>query len=147
MKYTVEITIHCPINNVVDAFIAVEDFPLWQDGFQRYELLEGNMWQNGSKATIEFEQKGQKIRLEETILENHLPAKLKAKYVHKHMENFQTTFFIQNNAGQTTVISEVEYTVFKGFLPKLMAWAMPKVFEKQSLKRLHDFKLYLEKIC
>lgn len=147
MKYTVEITIHCPINHVVDAFLAVEDFPLWQDGFQRYDLLQGSLWQNGAMAEIEFKQNGQKIILEETILENHLPAKIMAQYVHQHMENVQTTYFIQNNAGQTSVISEVEYTAFKGFLPKIMSWVMPKMFEKQSLKRLQDFKQHLEKSC
>lgn len=87
MKYSVEVQVACSMNETLEAFLAIEDFSLWQEGFQRYELKVGGLWQNGSIAEIEFLQRGQKIELKETILDNSLPKFLQAKYEHQHMDN------------------------------------------------------------
>lgn len=145
MKYTVEVTVESSIEETVEAFFATRDFSLWQEGFQHYDLKVGGLWQVGAIAEIAFVQNGQKIELKETILENRLPDQLQALYEHKHMDNLQTTSFVELTAEQTKIVSQVEYLKFKGLMPKLMAKLFPKMFEKQSLKRLQDFKHYIEK--
>lgn len=144
MKYTCSVDINVPITKVVELWADEAHFDKWQDGFQSITHLEGEPNAVGAKSRILLEQGKRKMELTETLLSNNLPAEKKALYEHIHMVNTQTSRFEQINELQTRYISEVEYTKFNGFMPKLMARLFPGMFKKQSQKWMDQFKEFAE---
>ncbi len=144
MQYQCSVTIHQPIEIVVRLWRDENHFAEWQDGFQSIELLEGEAEAVGAKSRIVLQQGKRKMELTETILSNDLPKAKKALYEHVYMTNTQTSRFEKISDTKTRYISEVEYTQFNGFMPKLMAKLFPRMFEKQSQKWMEQFKGFVE---
>ena len=82
--------------------------------------------------------------LTETILNNSLPKEFSSKYHHKYMDNTMKCEFTPINAHQTKYAQEIEYTAFRGFLPKIIAILFPSFFKKQVQKWLDKFKAFAE---
>ncbi|GMN08744.1 hypothetical protein MTsPCn9_08000 [Croceitalea sp. MTPC9] len=144
MKYTCSIDIKLPIDMVSALWSNEAYFKEWQDGFQFIKHLEGEPNSVGAKSKILLQQGKRKVELLETILVNNLPEEKKALYEHIHMTNTQTTRFKKISENQTQYTSEVEYTKFNSFMPKLMAKLFPGVFKKQSQKWMRQFKAFAE---
>ena len=144
MKYTCSIEINLPIDQVTMLWENEKLFNKWQDGFQSIELLKGQNGTTGAKSKIILEQGKRRLELIETIISNNLPEEKKALYEHIHMTNTQTTRFNKVSENKTNYISEVEYTKFNGFMPKLMAKLFPGMFKKQSQKWMNQFKDFAE---
>lgn len=144
MKYTCSVEINSPIGTVVDLWADENKFKEWQDGFVKIDHVSGEPGSIGSKSTIYLEQGKRKMELLETIHVNNLPDEKTALYEHIHMTNTQTTRFRSIDDGKTQYISEVEYTQFNGFVPKLMAKFFPGMFKKQSQKWMDQFKNFAE---
>ena len=145
MKYVCEIEINIPVEKVVDFWSDETNFPNWQDGFISIELLEGNWNVEGSKSKILFKNGKQKMELIETVISNNLPFSKKALYEHIHMSNTQLSRFEKISDTRSKIISEVEYTHFNGFMPKMMATFFTGMFKRQSQKWLDQFKIVVEK--
>jgi len=145
MKYTC--TVEIPLNQkeCVDLWMDESKFHLWQDGFQHRKWIEGEPNANNSKSEILLAQGKNRMELEERIIDNSLPDYILGEYVHKHMTNTQKTSFQIISEDSTLIRSDVEYTAFRGFLPRLMAKLFPGMFKKQSQKWLDQFKLLAEK--
>ena len=60
------------------------------------------------------------------------------------MTNTQSSRFERIDENNTRYISEVEYTLFNGFIPNLMARFFPSVLRKQSQKWMDQFKIFAE---
>ncbi|MDG1477707.1 MAG: SRPBCC family protein [Vicingaceae bacterium] len=144
LKYTCTIEINLPITKVIELWDNEIYFSKWQDGFQSIENIEGLAGRVGTKSKILLQQGKRKMELIETIITNNLPTDKKALYEHIHMTNTQTTRFESINKNKTLYISEVEYTKFNGFAPKLMAKLFPSMFKKQSQKWMNQFKVFAE---
>ncbi len=144
MKYQCSIEINESLAKVVEYWDNPDLFSNWQDGFQNIEILEGTKNSVGAKSKILFKQGKRELELIETILTNDLPNQKKALYEHVHMTNTQTTKFEVIDAKTTRYVSEVEYTQFNGFMPKMMAKLFPKMFKKQSQKWMDQFKIFVE---
>lgn len=144
MKYTCTVDISLTFHECANLWADERHFHLWQDGFQSIIPLEGKPSEVGSTATILLEQGKRKMELKETILTNNLPQEKKALYEHIHMSNTQTTKFEKIDEDHTRLISEVEYTQFNGFMPKMMGKLFPGMFKKQSQKWLDQFKAFAE---
>lgn len=146
MKYRSYIDINKPLNEVYDFWINTNNNHLWQDGFIKSTLLEGEENEVGSKTEILFKHKNQDMVLIETVLAVNLPYSKEALYEHKHMSNTQRTLFESISDHKTRYITEVEYVKFNGILPKLMGKLFPSMFKKQSEKWIHQFKEACEKV-
>lgn len=142
MKFTCTTLIKKPINIVIGEFLNPESLKRSMKGFINKELLEGDMNQTGSRNKLIYD----KFEMEETIIENNLPTFFYAKYVHKHMSNTMKTTFKSLSNYETQVITEIHYTIFKGFIIKVMAKLFPNFFKKQTQKWLNEFKEYVENI-
>lgn len=145
MKYKCSIEINCPIAEVIKLWENEKHFAEWQDGFLSIIHFEGKLGEIGSKAKIVLSQGKRTIELTETIIISNLPTEKKALYEHIHMTNIQSSRFEKMAETKTQYISEVEYTKFNGFLPKLMAKLFPSMFKKQSQKWMNQFKVFAEK--
>jgi len=145
MKFTVSVTINKPRDIVVKEFYNPENLKNWQDGFLRIEYLEGEPGQTGSTAFMYYKQGGGEMELKETILENKLPESFKGLYEHKHMVNTMNSTFTEVSFNETRYHTEIEYTQFIGFVPKLLAKLFPGLFKKQVLKWMTNMKIFIEK--
>lgn len=145
MKYTCKIEIDQPIDKVVALWQDENNFKAWQDGFVSIEHLSGSPETVGAKSRILFKQGRRQLELLETVMLSNLPEEKTALYEHKHMTNTQTTRFEKRPDNKTAYISEVEYTQFNGFFPKIMAILFPSMFKKQSEKWMRQFKKFAER--
>ncbi|MGB7786229.1 MAG: SRPBCC family protein [Salinimicrobium sp.] len=142
MKYTQEIEINRPIDEVVALFKNPENLYKWMDGLQSYQQLSGVPGQPGAKSKLEFKMGKREIEMVEIIKVNDLPEEFTATYEAKGVFNVISNKFIELPDGRTRYITENEFR-FKGFM-KLMGWLMPGAFKKQSWKYMLAFKEFVE---
>jgi hypothetical protein len=130
----------------VEVFINSDHFPYYQEGFIKLERVSGDEGQEGSVSHLYYNMRGTDVMLEETILENNLPEQFAARYHHSHMDNTMVSRFVERPDGTTSYTVDVEYTGFRGLLPKLLSWFYPAFFRKQVQKWMDDFKVYAESL-
>lgn len=142
MKFTCSISIDKPINIVIDEFLNPESLKRSMKGFIKKELIKGDLHTTGAKSKLYYD----KFEMEETILENNLPLFFYAQYDHTHMSNTMKTSFKSLSANETKISVEIHYTIFKGFVVKIMSKLFPSFFKKQTQKWLNQFKKYTENL-
>ncbi len=143
MKYTSEIIINLPREEVIRKLDNPENMKHWQRGLVNYKLLDGTPGKEGAKMELEYQMGKRNMVLVETITKNDFPAEFHANYDTKGVHNVQQNFFHETPEGGTRWVSESEFQ-FAGFGMKLMGFLMPGAFKKQSLKYLNDFKSFAE---
>ncbi|MDT0554703.1 SRPBCC family protein [Patiriisocius hiemis] len=144
MKYTTEIVINLPREEVIKKLDSPENMKHWQRGLIKYEILKGTPGKEGAQMKLEYKMGKRDMVLTETILKNKFPEEFHATYDAKGVHNIQQNYFTELENGKTKWISKSEFQ-FAGFGMKLMGFLMPGAFKKQSLKYLTDFKNFAEK--
>lgn len=142
MKYTVEIEIEKPVDEVVKLFDSVENLYDWMEGLKKFEHLEGEAGEVGAKSRLTFQMGKREIVMIETITEKNLPKKFAGTYEAKGVWNSVSNSFEPVRENKTLYISEQEFKM-GGFM-KIFAFLMPGAFKKQSMKHLQAFKNYAE---
>jgi len=145
MKFSYSVRIKQPIQMVSDLFENDKLRKNWMPSFISIESLEGEPGKEGSTARILFETPGGPNELIETIIVNKLPHEFLGFYVHKHMENTMLNKFTKISETETLYETEIEYTQFTGWIPKIISKVLPSMFQKPVQKQLDDFKAYAEK--
>lgn len=143
MKYTTEIIIDLPREEVIRKLDNPDNMKHWQRGLVNYEVLEGNPGTVGAKMKLEYMMGKREVVLTETITTNNFPSEFHANYDTKGVHNIQKNFFHEHEGNKTRWVSEAEFQ-FASFGMKLMAFLMPGAFKKQSMKYLVDFKNFAE---
>ena len=144
MKFSCQVEIKSPIEQVLKLYNDVDNLKEWQDGFVSHQHLNGKPGQNGAQSHLTYQSGKRKIELTETIIENKLPEKLLATYEHEHMDNTMLTEFTELDNHNTLYKVEVNYYRFHSIIPKLMAWLFPSMFKNQVQKWLKQFKAFVE---
>ena len=144
MKFGGYLDIKAPLQTVVDYFKNVDLLGEYQDGFVSKTTIEGNPWEEGTRSIMEYKHDKMEMILEETILENKLPASFKAFYYHKHMDNTMESKFIALDENNTRFEFDFEYTRINWIMPRLMAILFPGVYKKQAFKWMNQFKTFVE---
>ena len=143
MKYSSEIIIDLPREEVIRKLDSTENMKHWQRGLIGYKHLEGTPGKEGAKMELEYKMGKRSMVMTETITKNIFPEEFHANYDAKGVHNVQKNFFHEISPSQTKWVSESEFQ-FAGFGMKLMGFLMPGAFKKQSLKYLNDFKNFAE---
>ncbi|NNJ81926.1 MAG: SRPBCC family protein [Flavobacteriaceae bacterium] len=143
MKYTTEVIIDLPREEVINKLDNPDNMKYWQRGLLNYELLEGSPGAEGAKMKLEYKMGKREMAMTETITKNLFPSEFHANYDTKGVHNVQKNFFHDIDGTKTKWVSESEFQ-FANFGMKLMGWLMPGAFKKQSQKYLNDFKNFAE---
>ncbi len=143
MKYTSEIEINRPVEKVIELFDNADNMDKWMEGLQSFEHISGTPGQPGAKSRLKFKMGKREIEMIETITVRNLPAEFSGTYEAKGVFNIVKNKFISLPDNRTKYVSEQEFQ-FKGFM-KIIAFLMPGVFKKQSMKYLSAFKNFVEK--
>ena len=142
MKYTLEIVIDKPRDEVVKLFDNSDNMKYWQKGLISFEHLSGEPGKQGAESLLKYEMGKRKVEMIETITFNGFPDEFHSNYQADGVVNFQKNYFKDEN-GKTRWVSESEFK-FKGLM-KLMAFFMGKgAFKKQSYSFMEDFKAFAE---
>jgi uncharacterized membrane protein len=143
MKYTSEIEINKPVNEVTGLFDNPDNLTKWMKGLQSFEHVSGNPGQVGAKSRLKFKMGKREIEMIETITVRNLPEEFSGTYEAKGVFNLVKNKFYNLPGNKTRYVNEQEFQ-FKGFM-KVIAFLMSGSFKKQSMKYLVDFKEFAEK--
>lgn len=142
MKYTCEIVIDKPREEVVKLFDNPDNMKYWQKGFVSLEHVAGEPGKTGAESILKYDFGNRKMELIETITFRKLPEEFHANFTTKGVVNIQKNYF-KEEGGKTKWISEAEFK-FSGFM-KIMAFFMGKgPFKKQTTSYMEDFKSFAE---
>lgn len=143
MKFTSQIIINKPRQEVIEIFDNSENMKEWMPGLQSFENLSGTPGQVGAKSKLVYKMGSREIEMIETVTVRNLPDEFSGTYEAQDVFNIVINKFIAISETQTQYITENEFQ-FKGFM-KIIAFLMPKNFKKQSDKFMVDFKAFAEK--
>jgi len=143
MKYSSEIIIDLPREEVIRKLDTAENMKHWQRGLKSFKHLEGTPGKEGAKMELAYKMGKRDMVLIETIIKNKFPEEFYANYDAKGVHNVQRNYFHEIEPNKTKWVSESEFE-FSGFVMKIMGFLMPGAFKKQSLKYLTDFKHFAE---
>ncbi len=143
MKYTTEIIIDLPREEVIRKLDSAENMKYWQEGLVSYEILSEGPEADGAQMNLEYQMGKRKMVMTETIIKSNFPEEFHATYDAKGVHNIQKNFFHEMGANSTKWVSETEFK-FDSFMMKAMAFLMPGAFKKQSKKYLDNFKYFAE---
>ncbi len=142
MKYTEEIVINKPVEQVVELFDNPDNMDKWMEGLQSSETISGRAGQPGAKSKLRFKMGKRDIEMIETVTVRNLPEEYSTTYEADGVFNIVKNRFIAMPDGKTKFVNEQEFQ-FKGFM-KIIGFLMPGAFKKQSRKYLNDFKNFVE---
>lgn len=142
MKYTLDIIINKPIDEVVNLFNNPENIHVWMEGLQSVDILEGVPGKKGAKCALKFLHGNKETEMIETILESDLPNRLVKTYDSKGVNNIIFTSMESVEGNKTKYISTQEFKMH-GFM-KVVAFLAPGMFKKQTKKILTNFKNFAE---
>ena len=143
MKYTTEIEINKPIQKVVELFDNPDNTDKWMEGLVSFEPISGTPGQPGAKSRLKFKMGKREMEMIETITVANLPEEFSGTYEAKGVMNVVKNHFRKVSDSKTKYVAEHEFQ-FKGFM-KVIAFLMPRVFKKQSMKFLNDFTKFAER--
>jgi uncharacterized protein YndB with AHSA1/START domain len=142
MKFSVSIEIDKPIDEVIRLFDDPDNLFKWMEGLESFEHLEGTPGEVGARSRLRFKTGDREFEMIETVTERNLPQMFAGTYEAKGMQSIVRNEFEPLGENRTLYTSHNEFQ-FRGFM-KLVAFVMPGVFRKQSLKFLESFKQFAE---
>jgi len=129
MKYTCDIFINLPREEVIKKLDNSENMRLWQRGLISYKFLNGNPGEKGSQMELAYKMGKKNMVLIETITENNFPSEFHADYDTKGVHNIQKNYFHEENENTTRWESICEFH-FSSLGMKIMGFLMPFAFKK-----------------
>lgn len=143
MRYTTEIEIKKPIEEIIQKMDSVENLKHWQEGLVSTEHISGIPREFGAKMKLNYDFGNRKMELIETITNQNSPKAFQATYNTKGIRNIQHNYFESTDKGHTkwVCINEFEPTTFKMYA---MLFLMPRAFKKQTKKYMINFKNFVE---
>lgn len=144
MKYTTEILIKKPLDEVVQKLDSIDNRKYWQDGLESAEHVSGTPGDFGAKMKLKYNFGKRKMELLETITKRNFPKELHATYNTKGVCNIQQNYFESTEKGYTRWVTKNEFQP-TNFMMNAMLFFMPGAFKKQTLKYMTNFKNFVER--
>ena len=142
MKYSQEIEINLPREEVIKLFDNPDNMQKWQPELISFEPISGNPGEEGARSRLKYKMGKREIEMIETITKRNLPREFNGTYEANGVLNIISNKFIDISESKTRWTAENEFQL-KGFM-KLMGIFMPGSFKKQSYKYMIQFKEFAE---
>ncbi len=144
MKYTEEIHINRPVDDVVSLFDSQESLVEWMEGLESFNHIDGMPGEVGARSKLVFKLGKREIEMIETITVRNLPDEFSGTYEADEVLNTLTNRFFKDGEDRTRMVLECEFE-FRNLLMKIMGFIMPWAFRKQTRKNLAAFKAFAER--
>ena len=143
MKYTNEITIDLPLNQVLEFFDSPKNLPKWQPELISLEPISGTPGQPGAKSRLKYLLGKREMEMIETITVRNLPDEFSATYETKGVYNLASNQFVAISENQTMWLTQNDFR-FSGFMWFMSFFMGKKAFQKQSQYYMDKFKEFAE---
>jgi len=143
MRYTTEVTIDRPRDEVVRLFMDTARFPEWQDGLLGYSPLRGERGAPGATAKMTFKRGKGTMEMTETIESSTPPEEYVIVYETKGVYNRGVNRFTEAAGGRTLWTADNEFR-FGGFM-KLVGLVAGGSFRSQTASDMARFKEFAER--
>jgi len=131
MKYTAEIEIDLPRDQVVDLYNNKTLYPQWHASIKEIELVSGKAGEAYSKYRIIMERDGQIIEFQSTVTKNKLPDECWSQSIKENDFTLnKKMYFKEVGPDKTKIIEEYEMHLHS--------------FETDIQNNLLDFKIFSE---
>jgi len=141
MKYTCEVIIDKPREEVIKLFDSTDNLFKWQKTLASFDIISGENGVDGLKSKMVYDDNGKTMEMIETIEQFNFPDELIAIYEADKVWNRCVNIF-KDMGDQTSWSMESEF-VCSGFM-KLVTTFGKKMFMKQTLKDMNSFKSFSE---
>ena len=142
MRYTEEIEIDLPRDEVVRLFTDPGTMFAWQPGLQSMELLSGEEGEVGARTKLVFLTGRRRMEMIETIMHNALPESLHAVYDTKGVHNVCENFLHEVSPTRTRWVTPNVFE-FSGAM-RLVGLLFGSSFKKETRESLRRFKAFAE---
>ncbi len=142
MSFTVSVDIHKPVGIVVSALMNPNNFPYWQNGLDRFEVISGKPGEVGSVAHLHYSENGKTYVMEDKLISCE-PGK---KYV-SEVSGAVLTARVETNLVSSKNNTRMTLTWTgrgKIFLLKICLPLLKGKMIRQSQKELETFKQLVE---
>ena len=143
MKFSQEILIDLPREEVLKIMQDASRYKYWQRGFISYNHLTGLPDKEGSRSRLKYKMGKREIDMIETILKIIPPKKFYTSYEAQGVFNTQKNHFEKIAENKTRWIADSEFK-FSGFM-RIIGLLNPGAFKKQSQQFMKDFKEFAER--
>lgn len=142
MKYSQDIIIDLPREEVIKIFNNQENAFKWMEGLQSWDAVSGEQGTEGAVSKMVFKNKKRELEMQETILKKELPDRINFLFEAKGVQNWNDNHFEAISDHQTKWTQSNVFKL-KGFM-KLFGLLGSGMFKKQSLKHMNAFKSFAE---
>ena len=143
MRYTLEMDLDIPRDKVIEYFDNPDNLPKWQPTLISFDHMSGEPGQAGAKTQLKYKMGKREVEMIETIVTRNLPDEFTGTYEAKGVWNEVINYFHEIDDGQRTRwVFETEFKC-SGMI-RIMAFFMPGMFRKESLKNMERFKEFAE---
>lgn len=141
MKYTCEVTINRPRQEVIALFDNADNLKIWQEGLQSFEHISGEAGHPGAKSRLVYDMNGRVIEMTETIIKRNLPDEFTGTYDVEGVHNVVENYFVDE--GGNTRWTTVNDFQFSGFMAVASIFMRP-MFRRQTMRIMNGFKRFAE---
>lgn len=142
MKYTTEVTINLPREEVIALFDSTENLYKWQEGLKHFKSVSGEPGQEGAVSRLVYEGRRGDLEMTETITTRNLPEEFHGIYDARGVYNEMYNYFSESGKNQT-LWKTVSVFKFRGLMA-LMAPFMKTAFTSNTLLNMERFKAFAE---
>lgn len=143
MKYRLELDIDRPRGRVVELFLDPGSLSAWQPDLVAFEAMSGPDPRAVGAKNRQVHRIGRReVDMVETITEHDYPERFSATYEADKVWNLIENRFTELGPDKTHWVLDCEFRC--GGMVGVMAFFMPGMFRRQTLKFMHMFKDYVE---
>jgi len=142
MKYTSEVTIELPRDQVIELFDSTENLYKWQVGLKSFKAISGEPGKEGAVSEMVYEGRKGDLAMTETITRRNFPDEFHAVYKARGVYNEMYNYFLESDNGKT-IWRTTSVFRFRGLMA-LMAPFMKSAFMNNTTMSLERFKAFAE---
>jgi carbon monoxide dehydrogenase subunit G len=142
MKFSSEVIVDRPREQVLDLIMAPGNFSKWQPGVKSFQLLSGVQGQPGARAKVAVDMYGVKMEMTETIVERRMPDVYTLRYDAKGVKNVVENRFYEDGPGRTRWVMNT--TLEFSPLTAVAAGFIKDIIVKQNHQSMQNFKAFAE---
>lgn len=142
MKYTTEIKIQLPRDQVIELFDNTYNLYQWQPGLKNIEHVSGNPGKEGARSRMVYEGRKGDLVMTETITKRNLPDEFHTSYKARGVVNEVYNYFSEPEPGHTLWKMENMFR-FRGALAVMIPF-MKKAFIQNTNLSMERFKSFAE---
>lgn len=143
MRYELEMDIALPRARVVELFADPDNWPEWQETLISAEHFEGTPGEPGARTRLLHKFGRRETAMVETIESKRLPHEMTCTYEARGAWNRVVNRFLEVAPDRTRWVFESECRFSGAF--RIVAFLMPGMFRKASLREMSAFRKFAER--